>query len=567
MKREKKAERDTAPWLNDEQVRLLDKHKRHIKQQDEQRRVEQQEAEEAREKEKDRRFEAAKARAESKTRLEGEGKQQDEQRRAKQEKRRAEQRRAEQEKRRAEQRRAEQEKRRAEQRRAKQEKRRFSNLFELFEKAMNPKVRACFPLPKLNEDDIRLVEEWNQSPQNNLDRKSLIESESKDWELGRLLSARSAEKIATDFYQSYGKTVEDISITQIDENNNPDWRDYDLNVDGCHIDVKNSRKSQKSKDRYTEYCIPRFKIGRRTNQEVRIAGVFSPYLLAYELLDKPIELHQDREIRFLGEITLEKQQELKNEFNCDLVYFSKPSSSSKYFLPPWIFDYPKYIYTERDEARKELKGFSKLDLLKEATTKRNLIPVAIAAGIDLTKILDKKALGCWEWSFLDQLNNRIEKYGPSLPFLFLTILSHFLAMASSSKTVSDFNPKNYRKLLFYKEHRNNNPLGIYDPLKTIDALIEMLNILWTTEDRLISRFRVFKLMSFNILRGKHDQNENTWTTLIAYCGGKLENGSSCGKNPLVLGESELCECRRLICPSCGFCCEDERACRCKRGRR
>ena len=47
---------------------------------------------------------------------------------------------------------------------------------------------------KLDEDDIRLVEEWNQSSQNNLDRKSSIENESKDWELGRLLSARSARK-------------------------------------------------------------------------------------------------------------------------------------------------------------------------------------------------------------------------------------------------------------------------------------------------------------------------------------------------------------------------------------
>ena len=398
-------------------------------------------------------------------------------------------------------------------------------------------------------------------PLDNLDRMSLIKNHRENWTLGCLLSARSAEKIATDFYQSYDKTVKDISITQIDENNDPDWRNYDLNVDGCHIDVKNSRKSRNSEDRYTEYCVPGFKTERRTNQEVRITGVFSPYLWPFELLGEPKEYHQ---IRFLGETTLEKQQELKNEFNGDLVYFSEPRSSGKYFLPPWIFDYPKYIYTERDKARKELKGFSNLDLLKEATSRRNLIPVAIAAGIDLTKILDKKALGCWEWSFLDQLNTRVEKYGLSLPFLFLTILSHFLGMASSPKTVSDFNPNKYRKFLFYNI---NKPLGIYDPLKTIDALIETLNILWTAEDGLISRFRVFKLMSFNILQGKLDRNENIWTTLIAYCGGKLENRSSCGKNPLVLGQSKLCECRRLICPDCGFCCEDEWACRCKQERR
>ena len=240
-----------------------------------------------------------------------------------------------------------------------------------------------------------------------------------------------------------------------------------------------------------------------------------------------------------------------------VVDFAEPNRSNKYFLPPWVFDYPKYVYTERDKARKELKCFPNLTLLKDEF---NLIPVAIAAGIDLTEILDNKALEHWEWSFLNQLRNRIEKYGLLLPFLFLTILKHFLYMATLPKTGSDFKPENYRKFFFYE---GNNPLGIYDPLKTIDALIKALGILWIAENGLIRRFCRFRLRSFNILQGKSNPNENSWTTLIAYCG---SSRSVCGKNPLVLGESELCECRRLICPDCGFCCEDEWACRCKRGR-
>ncbi len=44
--------------------------------------------------------------------------------------------------------------RREEQRRAEQERLRFSNLFELSRKAMNTELSVCFPLPKLNEDDI-----------------------------------------------------------------------------------------------------------------------------------------------------------------------------------------------------------------------------------------------------------------------------------------------------------------------------------------------------------------------------------------------------------------------------
>ncbi len=423
----------------------------------------------------------------------------------------------------------------------------FSNLSA---KAINPNVETCYPLPKLDERDLQLVGEWCEPSRYNLNRTSLIEDRSKkEWELDRLLSARSAEKVAANFYSLYGKIVEDISITQIDENSKPEWEKYDLNVDGLSIDVKNSRRSQNSPDRYTKHCVPKFKRSRE-NQDVKIAGVFSPYLSAYELLGEPEPYHKYREIQFLGEITRKKLQELKNEFN-DLIDFAEPNPASKYFLPPWVFDYPEYVYTERDKALKELKDFTNLDSLKEGTFGFNLIPVAIAAGIDLTGILDNKALDGWERSFLDRLRNRIEKYGLSLPFLFLTILEHFLYMTAYSKTVSDFEPSKYRRFLFLSD----KPLGIYDPLKTIDALINALSTLWTAENGLIRTFHVFRLQSFNILQGKSNLNDSSWTTLIAHCGGRLEGGSACGKNPLVLGETKHCESGRLICPNCGFCCD------------
>lgn len=427
--------------------------------------------------------------------------------------------------------------------------------FDLSEKAMNPNVRAHFSLPELDEDDIQLVGKWYPLL-NNLDRTSLIELTENDnkakWESGRLLSARSAEKTAICFYRNYEKEVKDISITQINENKNFDWKDYDLDVDGLHVDVKNSRQSQKSKDRYTEHCIPSFKYSRRTNQEVRIAGVFSPYIWTPELLE-PTEHQESDEILFLGETGKKEQKKLKQEFK-DLAGFERPNNPSKYFLPPWVFDYPEYTYTERDNALKELKEFPSLALLKEVALETNLIPVGIAAGIDLTKILDKEALDHWEWCFLKQLRNRREQHGLSLPFIFLTLLSHFLDMASSSKRVSDFKPNKYRKFLFHKGR--NKPLGIYDPLKTIDALIEALSTLWTADNGLIRKFRVFKLISFNILRGKSNRDDNLWTTLIAYCGGRLQDGSACGKNPLVLGEkTKLCEHGKLKCPECNFCCD------------
>ena len=419
------------------------------------------------------------------------------------------------------------------------DRQRFSDLSE---KAMNPNVRAHFPLPELDDDDIQLVGKWYHPPLSNLGRKSLIENHGEDSELGRLLSARSAEKVAMDFYQKYVKEIKDISITQIAENNNYDWKDYDLNVDGLLIDVKNSRESPENKDRYTEHCIPSLKKSRRKNQAVRIAGVLSPYLSASELLNKHTEHDGDAEIRFLGETTEASLQKLKSEFK-DLI----EAPSSRYF-PPWVFDYPQYIYTEQDNARKKLKDFSNFALLKDPILKFDLIPVGIAAGMDLRKILDDEDLDCWEWSFLGLLRKRIriKEYELSLPFIFLTILAHFLDMAASDKTVSGFKPDKYRRLLFYKR-RSSNPLGIYDPLGTVDALIGALSTLWIAEKGLIRKFRKFKLKSSDILQGK--SNEIPWTTLIAYCG-------RCGNKPLVLGESELCEHRRLICPKCDYCCEE-----------
>ena len=454
MKRGKKAERDTALWLNDEQESLLVEHKRRIKQQEEQRREhdhqEEQQRERKRRKEQQRAVEVVDAlsglgeqrrrsRAQCPTEQEG---WQEEQKRV----------RSQEDPQRVKRERWLEEQRRGRKRWEAQ----YSKFSYLAKKAMNPKISACFPFPELDKDDKQLVERWCQPSRSNLDWKSLMEGKSRDGELGRLLSARSAEKIATDFYRSYGKMVEDISITQLDENNNPDWRDYDLNVDGWHIDVKNSRKSRNSEDRYTEYCIPRFKTGRRTNQEVRIAGVFSPYLWAFELLDKPVDHHQDREIQFLGETTIEKQQALKREFSDDdlVVDFAESNRSNKYFLPPWVFDYPEYVYTERDKVRKELKCLSDLILLKD---RFNLIPVAIAVGIDLAEILDKEDLAHWEWSFLNQLRNRIEKYGLLLPFLFLTILKHFLYMATLPQIGYDFKPEEYRKFFFYED---DNPRAI-----------------------------------------------------------------------------------------------------------
>ena len=191
------------------------------------------------------------------------------------------------------------------------DRKRFSDLSA---KAMNPNVATSFLQPQLNGDDIKLVGAWCEPQQNNLDRTSIIKAQGKEkWEFGRLLSARAAEKVAMDFYRHYGKKVKDISITQIDENDTSDYWNYDLDVDGVPIDVKNSRRAQNSPDRYTEHYIQKGFKHSRDNQEVIISGGFSPYLWPHALLE-PTEYHGDTTIQFLGETTHEKQQALKSEF-------------------------------------------------------------------------------------------------------------------------------------------------------------------------------------------------------------------------------------------------------------
>ena len=384
----------------------------------------------------------------------------------------------------------------------------------------------------------------------NFDVQSVIENRDKNWELGRLLSARSAEKVAISFYRNYDKEVKDISITQTDVKVSSEWRLYDLDVDGLPVDVKNSREAQKSKNRYSEYCIPQFKRDR-ANQEVAIAGVFSPYLWPFDILE-PTEYTRDSKVLFLGETTRTKLGKLRKEFT-SLVKFQCEKPELDAFLPPWVFEYPDYVYADRNKALDDFRDFSRITNSTRNPFENGLVPVAMASGTNLAMVLNHDASDQWERTFLEQLVNRIQRFGLSLPFVFLTVLAHFLDMAASSKADSNFDPNGYRRFLFWEE--TDKPLGIYDPLKTIDALITALNTLWTAENGLIREFQVFKLKSFNILQGKSDPNDSLWTTLIAYCGGHLKSdGSACGKNPLVLGESKLCDYRRLICPECGYCC-------------
>jgi hypothetical protein len=332
-------------------------------------------------------------------------------------------------------------------------------------------------------------------------------------------------------------------------------------VNDLLIDVKNSRQSKSNKKNYVEHCVPQFKKDRY-QQNIIIAGILSSFLWPPFIIDpQKAPDNLDTSITFLGITNLENLTALKKHFEDSSlleISLNRPGKGFTQFIPPWLFDYPDFLYEHRDRILNDISKISipTYDLCKKFGF--NPMPLFIAAGIDFQHHWNQWGLASWENSFLTQILDWRKKYKLSLPFLFMTILKHFLHTISHPQPVEDsYHPKGYRRFLYYPEHDdmdNDKPLFIYDPLKTIDSLISALITLWTTEHSLIRRFRIFKLQNMNILRGRFSADDEKWKTLIAYCGGRRLDNTICDKNPLILGKAQNCsDCGKLICTSCGFC--------------
>ena len=195
---------------------------------------------------------------------------------------------------------------------------------------------------ELNDQDLALAGEWASAEKNN------------DYTLARMLSARTAEKIAIKFYQSLGYEVDDVSIKQlIKATNKPlshnfdDWKLFDLLLNGERsIDVKNARTSLNSEVTYVEHCVTRFK-KNRSNRDVIIAGMLSPYLKLHDM-QNPQNIRYDATIKYLGETTISKFVRLEEIFS---KRFLKISINSINFIPRWLFEFPEKFYTRRNRQR------------------------------------------------------------------------------------------------------------------------------------------------------------------------------------------------------------------------
>lgn len=375
-------------------------------------------------------------------------------------------------------------------------------------------------------------------------------------EVAKMRSARAAEKAVLKCYSNFGRIAKDISVQQLSIQGSDEWKKYDILVNGkIAIDVKNARRSmhndKDNKSKYSEFCVPRFKTSR--NQEVIIAGILSPYLnLEYindtSKYESKYNGNKVKSLIFLGEIQNSVVENIERTFvNDKLESITIPRESNSKYIPPWLFDYPDYFYCNQIEV---INYLSKLEWEEESipswedilltTQSTRYVQLFISCNIrPPTKWMNH--LSSWEQIFIDKLiyhKNRI-----TLPYLFVSLLSHFLDILATNDL--EYHPKKYASFL---------PLGIYDPLSSISDLIEILSTLWDNRAEMkIHDFCYFQFDGRGILKGKKSSSER-FTTILAYCGGKSSGGGACGYAPLLQNKHETClKCKSLKCPSCSYC--------------
>ncbi|MDB9539460.1 hypothetical protein NWP22_01475 [Anabaenopsis tanganyikae CS-531] len=396
-------------------------------------------------------------------------------------------------------------------------------------------------LYQLNELDRLLITQWDSSVDYN------------NHTAGKMISARGAEKLVIQFYQALGYQVEDISIHQVNSQSQ-DWRLGDIRLDSEYLlDVKNSRKSFNS-DSYSEFCVPQFKESRLN--DVKIVGVLSPYLQQRYMggTEKPNFNVQDPQV--LGSFDRTKLTELEQIFNDRLISINMPrGSDTNKYLPPWLFDYDERFYREQYTILTELQNLHYQDIPtweEVSSVAQNFLPLFIAAKRQLPRSWVDN-LPQWQVEFINRLINLPTKR-TTLPYLFLSILTHFLSMLSYQ--AGDYSPQAYLKLIYTSDTDRSNPLKLYDPLHIIKDFCDTLTILWDNrQSSQINEFKIFKFSGQGLLQGKRSELDNL-TTILAYCGGWIDGKGKCGYRPLVIGKEKNCrECGRLICrkDNCGFC--------------
>jgi hypothetical protein len=403
-------------------------------------------------------------------------------------------------------------------------------------------------LYQFDEIDNHLINNWTGENTN-----LAVENQIK----AKMISARGAEKLVIQFYQELGYSVEDTSSHQITSVSQA-WITGDIRLDSDRLlDVKNARRSTNTTS-YSEFCVKRLK--KESGKDVNIVAVLSPYLKGTEIESGEVEiLSRDKEIKILGEFCETNLENFKIIFEGNLISidFSTRLDKNKY-LPHWLFDYNDKFYKNQTEL-----------ILQFSQLKENEIPDVddcSILGIKLTKYLSLFMAGGrtlptswvenildWQRDFIDSLID-LNQSRMSLPLVFLSLLTHFLSMLSSSELDNNYNPSKYKEIL-YSNSDSEHPLKIYDPLNTINDFCDSLQSIW--DYRMQAKLNEFKIFTFDgkgMLSGQRSSQDRNKIRLLAYCGGLNKDRFSCGCAPLVLGKNNTCEsCHCLICEKCDCC--------------
>jgi hypothetical protein len=314
---------------------------------------------------------------------------------------------------------------------------------------------------------------------------------------------------------------------------------YDLAVDDVPLDVKNARRGFELEGGYVDWCVTEFKRARGMG-DVQIAGVLSPFLRWHEMLAS------GQLARFMGKATARRIQELEHSWPRDVITLGgRASLVDAKFLPPWMFEFDRSWFSERDAALTEVTKAADVSEALSRERRSELAILCTAAGFDCPPGLESRDTA----PYRALLRARVRSHGLHLDTVYLATLEYCLGLVKDGRADA-FDAVAVRDALYASPGRTR-PLLVADVTRAVDALLTSLTTLINEKE--IQEFRIFGISGPGIVRGKRGIDEGTWTTLLAYCGGWIGQERKCMKNPLVLGQQLPCVCGHLICSQCGYC--------------
>jgi len=406
--------------------------------------------------------------------------------------------------------------------------------------------------PVTTNEDLMLCLKWsNLDPGTDLSFDRLLRKLNEgigSYHASRLISARLAERCVAVFYGGLGDLVRDISIKQIKDATQAEWRDFDLDV-GYPVDVKNSRATCNGKQHYSEHAVPKFKQARIGGHDVRVVGVRSPYVLDPE---ETACGKQHAAVTVLGEVSASDIDRLKRWMEARFGHLLSLRMWTPNRIPGWLFEYPDRYYKGRTQA------VDLMQTLIQVGRPENLLPgqwlVAKALGQDLEVPFNSDPL-------LTELGDLIEACGLAKRCLIIYAMGATLrAVADGEDPVSIITRIRNAANIGQRPDSKIGPWGLKDPLDYVDRFLCAFSALGNGIRPYISSIRIFRLTEPEVLVA--EMKDGSRWTMLAYCGGWIDGKGRCGSAPLVVGSKEHCrKCRHLICSDCFFCseeCESER---------